>query len=576
MEELTDLEQQRRIAYFSMEIGFHARIPTYSGGLGVLAGDTVVSAADLRVPMVAITLVHRKGYFVQQLDADGTQHEQPSSWNPSEFLEALTPIVCVQIEGRNVFVKTWRYLVRGVSGGTVPIFLLDTDLSENQAEDRTLTDHLYGGDQRYRLSQEVILGIGGLRMLRALGYREIERFHMNEGHAALLTLELLNERTAARGETTPAMDDIAAVRRQCVFTTHTPVPAGHDQFPVNLVDQILGRQDTLRSHTNSFRDNHLNLTYLALNLSRYANAVARRHGEVSRQMFPEYAVDSITNGVHAATWTSDAFSALFDQHIPGWRQDNFDLRLAMGISRDEIWEAHMKSKRLLVDVINRQMSVAMDPELLTLGFARRAAAYKRADLLLSDVERLKSIAAKFGPIQIVYAGKAHPRDTGGKDIIRRVHEAMHNLGPQIKAVYLPNYEMPLGRLITGGVDVWVNTPQRPLEASGTSGMKAALNGVPSLSVLDGWWIEGHIEGVTGWSIGTSSAEGDQSKDASDLFLKLERVILPLFYGLPFAYAEVMRSAIALNGSFFNTQRMVEQYVRNAYFPAAAMVEETVG
>ena len=426
-------------------------------------------------------------------------------------------------------------------------------------------------DQRYRLSQEVILGIGGLRMLRALGYREIERFHMNEGHAALLTLELLNERTAARGETTPAMDDIAAVRRQCVFTTHTPVPAGHDQFPVNLVDQILGRQDTLRSHTNSFRDNHLNLTYLALNLSRYANAVARRHGEVSRQMFPEYAVDSITNGVHAATWTSDAFSALFDQHIPGWRQDNFDLRLAMGISRDEIWEAHMKSKRLLVDVINRQMSVAMDPELLTLGFARRAAAYKRADLLLSDVERLKSIAAKFGPIQIVYAGKAHPRDTGGKDIIRRVHEAMHNLGPQIKAVYLPNYEMPLGRLITGGVDVWVNTPQRPLEASGTSGMKAALNGVPSLSILDGWWIEGCVEGVTGWAIGNDedwhngASEGEAAKDAQLLYEKLEGAVLPMYHEHRGCFIDIMRQAIAINGSYFNTQRMVQEYVVRAYY-----------
>ena len=282
-----------------------------------------------------------------------------------------------------------------------------------------------------------------------------------------------------------------------MFTTHTPVPAGHDQFSIELLDQVLGRQDMLRSHNSSFRDNHLNMTYLALNHSRYANAVARRHGEVSRQMFPEYNVDSITNGVHAGTWTSDSFSALFDQYIPLWRQDNFYLRDALGIPRNEIWEAHMAAKRHLLDYVKREMDVQMDPEAFTLGFARRAASYKRADLLVSNLDWLKALAEQFGPIQIIYAGKAHPRDGGGKELIHRVHQAIQQAGDLVRIVYLPNYEMTLGRLITSGVDVWVNTPQKPLEASGTSGMKAALNGVPSLSMLDGWWVEGCIEGRHG-------------------------------------------------------------------------------
>ncbi len=569
-EEGRRLEQPRNIAYFSMEIGFNPRIPTYSGGLGVLAGDTVCSAADLRVPMVAVTLLHRKGYFIQDLATDGSQTERPAPWNVEEFLELMTPIICLQIEKRNVFVRSWRYLIKGASGGTVPVYLLDTDMPENAAEDRTLTDHLYGGDQRYRLCQEVLLGIGGVRMVRALGYRDIRRFHMNEGHAALLTLELLSEHAALRGDTVVGMDDAAAVRRQCVFTTHTPVPAGHDQFPVALVDQVLGRQDALRAHTSSFRDGHLNMTYLALNLSRYVNAVARRHGEVSRLMFPDYSVDSITNGVHAGAWTSDAFAELFDRFVPLWRKDNFELRHVMGVSREEIWNAHARSKQVLIDHVNHTTDAGMDPNVFTLGYARRAATYKRADLLVSDVGRLKAIAAKHGPLQIIYSGKAHPRDGGGKEMIKRVHEAIEQLKPEIKVVYLPNYEMTLGRIITSGVDVWVNTPQRPLEASGTSGMKAALSGVPSLSILDGWWIEGCIEGVTGWAVGTDhfGTNGeDRNEDAADaaaLYDKLENVVTPLYYHQREQFVEIMRQSIAINGAYFNTQRMVQEYVVKAY------------
>jgi starch phosphorylase len=553
-----------------MEIGFHARIPTYSGGLGVLAGDTVVSAADLRVPMVAVTLVHRKGYFVQELDAEGRQQEKPASWEPQEYLELLSPIVCAQIEGRNVFVRAWRYLIKGVTGATVPVFLLDTNIQENSEQDRGLTDHLYGGEQRYRLSQEIVLGIGGIRMLRALGYRDLERFHMNEGHAALLTLELLNERTVARVDTKPTPQDIDVTRHQCVFTTHTPVPAGHDQFPLELVEHVLGSTTALSVIPSAIRHGHLNMTYLALSLSRYTNAVARRHGEVSRHMFPEYQVDSITNGVHAATWTSDSFCALFDRRIPLWRQDNFNLRQALFLSNDELWNAHMTAKRELVEHIRRVTHVELSDDVFTLGFARRAAAYKRADLLVSNVDWLKSIAEKHGPIQIIYAGKAHPRDGSGKELIHRVHQAGKQLNEQLRLVYVPNYEMNLGRLITSGVDVWVNTPQRPLEASGTSGMKSALNGVPSLSILDGWWVEGCIENVTGWAIGddnwqNGAGDNESEKDAYALYEKLEHVVLPMYHQKRDEFINMMRHAIAVNGSYFNTQRMVLEYVNRAYY-----------
>jgi starch phosphorylase len=349
------------------------------------------------------------------------------------------------------------------------------------------------------------------------------------------------------------------------------VPAGHDRFPIALVDQVLGRQDLLRSHPSTIHDGHLNMTYLALNFCRHTNAVAKRHGEVSRRMFPDHQVDSITNGVHAATWTSDSFAHLFDQYITNWREENFNLRLATGIPRNEVWDAHSAAKRALIDHINTANGADLSADVFTLGFARRAATYKRADMLVSDVGRLKSIAAKHGPLQVVYGGKAHPHDGGGKDLIRRVHQHIAELAPEIKVVYLPNYEMHLGALITAGVDIWVNTPQRPLEASGTSGMKAALNGVPSLSILDGWWVEGCIESVTGWAIGDDApvdelVNGDcTDEERRILYDKLENVVLPMYLHNRDQWIDVMRHAIAINGSYFNTQRMVQEYVVKAYF-----------
>jgi starch phosphorylase len=554
------------IAYFSMEVGLESAMPTYSGGLGVLAGDTLRAAADLAIPLVGVTLLHRKGYFRQHLDGRGSQSESPCDWNPEDFLEPLRPRISVTIEGRTVQVRAWRRLVHGVSGHTVPVYFLDANLPENSSWDRTLTDNLYGGDEHYRLCQEVGLGLGGVGMLRALGYTNVTAYHMNEGHSALLTLALLEERTKGGDLRAVTDEDIDAVRHRCVFTTHTPVPAGHDQFPWDLVQRVLGEEKaTFLASAQCCLDHSLNMTYLALFFSRYVNGVSHRHEEISESMFPNYPINSVTNGVHALTWTSSPLQRLYDRHIDEWRRDNLYLRYAISIPLDEIIEAHREAKHELLVEVERRIGLRLAPEVMTIGFARRAAAYKRADLLFSDPQRLREIVLQAGPLQVIYGGKAHPRDESGKSVIRRIFETIGALKDTARVVYLEEYDMELAKYICAGVDLWLNTPQKPHEASGTSGMKAALNGVPSLSVLDGWWIEGHVEGVTGWSVGDSwELESNPSAEVTSLYEKLESVILPVFYHNPRAFAEIMRSAIALNGSFFNAQRMMSQYLKNAY------------
>jgi starch phosphorylase len=562
--------EHRTIAYFSMEIGLETGIPTYSGGLGVLAGDTIHSAADLRVPMIAVTLLHRKGYFYQKLDENGWQREEPVEWVVEDFLEEMPERASVTIEGRTVQLRAWKYDVIGIGGFKVPVYLLDTNLPENSEWDRTLTHFLYGGDQKYRLCQELILGMGGVRMLRSLGYNRIERFHMNEGHASLLTLELLYEEMRDSRKKTISNVHIEAVREKCIFTTHTPVPSGHDQFSIDLVNQVFkDHKELVLGKELLHSGNTLNMTYLALHLSHYVNGVAKRHGEISQLMFAGYAIDAITNGVHATTWVAEPLQELYDHYIPGWKQDNFSLRYALNIPKTEVWKAHLKAKRRLIQYVNRETNVGMDVDILTIGFARRAATYKRGDLLFTDVERLKKISSKADLFQVIYAGKAHPHDQGGKELIKKIFQTKEILKKDLKIAYLENYDMELGKMMTSGVDLWLNTPQPPLEASGTSGMKAALNGVPSLSILDGWWIEGHIEGVTGWSIGENEQgigeNRDRTKDALSLYHKLEQVIFPLFYHDRDHFIDVMLHSIALNGSFFNTHRMIQQYVLNAYF-----------
>jgi starch phosphorylase len=549
-----------------MEIALRPDLPTYSGGLGVLAGDMLRSAADLAVPSVGVTLAYRKGYFRQRLDDQGNQQEEPAVWKPEEALEPLTSVVWLELAGRRVQIRAWRFTLTGISGATVPVYLLDTDLPENDPADRALTDYLYGGDQPYRLLQEAVLGMGGVKMLNSLGHTSIENYHLNEGHSALLTLALLEQRIGSSRLGTASEADIESVRQRCVFTTHTPVPAAFDKFPRELVNQIIGSdRAAVLDVTACCPDNTLNMTYLALRFSRYINGVAMHHGEVSRGLFPNYPVRAITNGVHAVTWTSPRLQELYDRHVPEWRKDNLYLRYVVGVPLEEIRQSHAGSKRTLLAELKQATGAELDPAILTIAFARRAAAYKRADLLFADLERLKSIAGHVGSFQVIFGGKAHPHDNEGKEMIRKVFQAAHSLEGSVKVVYIPDYDMRWAQLMTSGADLWLNTPHRPFEASGTSGMKAALNGVPSLSILDGWWIEGCVEGATGWAIGKEEdLPEDHGAEAASLYDKLERVIVPLFYGHPDAFAEVMRSTIALNGSFFNTERMMDQYLSNAY------------
>jgi starch phosphorylase len=552
-----------------MEVGLDPRIPTYSGGLGVLAGDTLRSAADLHVPTVGVTLLHRRGYFRQKLEPSGLQFESPVSWNPSDMLEPLPVVIPITLEGREVRIRPWRYFIEGATGHTIPLYFLDTDVDGNDPWDRTLTGQLYGGDARYRLCQEAVLGLGGLVVLQALGHGPDLQHHMNEGHSALLTLALLERQTRGRGVRAATEADVEAVRSRCIFTTHTPVPAGHDVFPVDLVAHVLGpeRTDAL-TRLGCIQDGKLNMTHLALRFSRYINGVAMQHGEVSRHMFPRFPISAITNGVHAITWTSPPFQKLFDKHISQWRRDNLYLRYALQIPLHEIRATHAEAKQALIQEVERRCGRQLDPGVFTIGYARRATVYKRANLIFTDRERLRGIARDLGGLQILFAGKAHPHDTAGKEMIRSIFEAKANLGDDVRIVFVENYDMELALRYVSGVDLWLNTPRRPQEASGTSGMKAALNGVPSLSVLDGWWVEGHQEGVTGWAFGDcQGCDPDTHAEIASLYDKLEDVILPLYYRRPDEYAKVMRNAIALNGSFFNTQRMLLQYLTNAYFPA---------
>ena len=570
MNTLNEFIVESMIAYFSMEIGVKNDIPTNSGGLGILAGDTIKSAADLNLPLVAVTLITHKGYFTQEIDANGWQKEKPVIWDPAHDMTLLPQKAKVQIEGRDVYIQSWLYTVVSPTGGKVPILFLDTDLPDNAPQDRGITDSLYGGDSTYRIKQEIVLGMGGVRMLQALEFH-IKKYHMNEGHASFLALELLHrfKRDIESVWDEKSVWDVARVRDLCVFTTHTPVEAGHDKFPYPLVKQVLGEIipfDVLKDLAGM---DSLNMTRLALNLSKYINGVAKKHGEVSQHMFPGYHIHAITNGVHTFTWTCGDMAKLFDKYIPGWANEP-ELFVRSGIIPElELWEAHREAKRKLMEYVGQATGEVMDPNNLTIGFARRATAYKRPHLLFHNIERLLQIVEK-GKLQIIYAGKAHPHDDNGKRIIQGIHEYRQRLRGKVKIAFLPGYDMDIALKLISGVDVWLNTPLRPLEASGTSGMKAAHNGVLNFSVLDGWWIEGHIEGITGWAIGAMPTETTQpgtsdAEDAADLYDKLENLIVPKYYNPDKSgWSRMMKSAISKNAYYFNSHRMMRRYVTEAY------------
>lgn len=546
-----------KIAYFSMEIGIKSEIPTYSGGLGVLAGDTVRSSADLKIPLVAVTLVSRNGYLKQKITDDGQQQESPDTWNPSDFLAPLDVNVDLKIDGRNVKVKAWLFDQQSLTGGIVPVLFLDTNVEENNPEDWEITSTLYGGDDRYRLKQEIVLGIGGIKVLDALKFN-VGKHHMNEGHSSLLTLELLKQ------------NDMNAdkVKTSCIFTTHTPVAAAFDKFSYDLVGEVLGDQypvDVVKQYGGS---DMLNMTMLALNLSKYTNGVTEEHMKYSRKLFPGHYIREVTNGVHSYMWTCPHFRKLFHEHIPGWVNEPELLVRVDTISNEDIWNAHTKSKQDLITFVNKQTGVTLDANTLTLGFARRATEYKRATLLFSDLDRLRR-ASERGAIQLIFAGKAHPRDVAGKELIKEIYGFKNQLKDEIKVVYLENYDMEMASHLTSGVDVWLNTPLPPFEASGTSGMKAAHNGVVNFSVLDGWWIEGCVEGYTGWAIGPppDNGIGDQQRrvmELDDLYGKLQYLIIPEFYDDRDEWVDLMKYSIGKVAYYFNTHRMMRRYATDAY------------
>ncbi|MFP4005977.1 MAG: alpha-glucan family phosphorylase [Candidatus Hadarchaeia archaeon] len=546
----------KQIAYFTMEIALDNRMNTYSGGLGVLAGDTMRSFADLQIPTVGVTQINSEGYCDQKIDEGGKQIDSAESWNPSEFLEPLSSEISLKIGGEEVKVGGWKKTVEGENGYEIPMIFLDTNIEENSEKFKKITKRLYGGDQEYRLMQEVVLGIGGVRFLNELNY-EVDIYHINESHSSLLALELLKNSDM----------DLEYVRDRCVFTTHTPEGSGHDKFSYDLVERVLGDYISIETLKEISREDNLHMTELALNLSGYINAVSKRHGEVSESMFPGYEIDAITNGVHIPRWVSDSFRAVYDEYLPGWRKDPFKLKHAIRIPDDEIWEAHLKEKDRLIDYVNDNAEVEMNDRVFTIGFARRAAPYKRADLIFHNPDRLVQIAKEVGDFQVLFAGKAHPQADMSKKIIKSVYNKTKDLKEDIKMAYLENYDLRLGALLTFGVDLWLNNPERGREACGTSGMKAACNGIPQLGTLDGWWIEGHIKDVTGWKIGLEpeeKADNADEVDSNDLYEKLEEKVIPRFYTNKKGWIKTMKSCISFNASYFNTHRMVREYFLNAY------------
>jgi starch phosphorylase len=551
-------QTKQKVAYFSMEIALSNDIHTYSGGLGVLAGDTIRSSADLKLPLVGVSLISKKGYFRQELTPDGKQIEHEDPWDPAKFMQLLPEEVTVPIQSRDVHVKAWLYNAVSQTGGVVPVYFLDTDVEENNGEDKEITSFLYGGDERYRLKQEIVLGIGGVRMLEKLGI-SVRKYHMNEGHSAFLALELLRQWEM----------DVDKVRESCIFTTHTPVESGHDKFSYDLVKEVLGDYIPLEVLKSIGGEDQLNMTRLALNLSNYINGVAKRHSESSKEMFPGYEIYAITNGIHSYTWTCASFRSLYDKYLPGWANEpNLLVRVDV-IPDEEIWQAHKDAKKSLIDHINKVANSDMSTETLTIGFARRATEYKRATLIFSDLQRLRRINRKT-PIQLIFAGKAHPKDYQGKKIIEQIFSYIQKLKDEIKIVYLENYDLETAAKVIASVDVWLNTPHPPFEASGTSGMKAAHNGVVNFSVLDGWWIEGWIEGITGWSIGPHpeeriSQEERNSREIDDLYNKLEYIIAPMFYAKRDEWIRAMKNSIGKIAYYFNSHRMMRRYVTEAYF-----------
>ncbi|MFX1394322.1 MAG: alpha-glucan family phosphorylase [Promethearchaeota archaeon] len=558
MEVDKNLIADTKVAYISMEIALDSNIPTYSGGLGVLSGDTVRSAADLEIPMVGICLCYSSGYFYQLFNERGEQKEKEIEWSFFYEFDKVEKPISMKIQNKEIKISAWSYNVIGQSGHVIPIYLLTTDVEGNEEWQRKLTAALYDSTSRWhRIVQEVILGIGGVRLLESLGYNNIKVYHINEGHGAFATLELLKQ-------TNGNIDD---VKQKVVFTTHTPVPAGHDTFNYDLVHDVFGNE-LPKKIKELGGQNELNMTLLAMNLSRYKNGVAKKHGDISRKMFPNYNIDYITNGIHLPFWVSKPIRKIFDKKWPNWRANPSVLENAVEIDDLDLFDAHIENKFNLISYQKGHSWNLLDEELITFGFARRFATYKRAILLFHDIDRLGKICKN--SVQFIFAGKAHPKDQMAKDYIKKVFQSgeylFDNYG--VKVVLMENYNMDLSHMLVSGVDVWLNTPNRYREASGTSGMKAALNGVLNFSVQDGWWLEGYkMNPLAGWAIGPDDSDPEAIKnnwdvDSNYLYEILENEIIPTYMNHD-EWIFRQKNAISL-AAHFNTHRMVEEYADKAY------------
>ena len=543
--------KQMEIAYFSAEIGVSSSLPTYSGGLGVLAGDHIKAAGDIGLKMCAITLLYREGYYKQRIDEDGIQSETYPRFDPHPLLEKLDVKFTLRLRSRDVWVQAYRFNYVGHGGQIIPIYFLDTDVEENYDDDRIISLRLYSGDKDHRILQEAILGFGGTKLLDELGHNDIKTYHMNEGHCSFLVLNLLEKYNGNLNE----------VKSRCHFTTHTPVPAGHDHFAETRLKKLLrGLLPETLELPSLVQNGRLHMTELGLYYSRSANGVSQLHGNVAQEQFPWTNIGFITNGVHHSYWMGSPFKRVFDEFLPDWRS-NPDALLGVDIIPNEVLlEAHQVRKNYLLGYANSQVTKALDGNTLTIGFARRAATYKRAQLLFHDMERLTSIGS--GKIQVVFSGKAHPNDAEGKELIRQIVTKSKSMFGKVKIIFLENYNMWLGRMITSGVDVWLNTPLRPNEASGTSGMKATLNGVPNLSVLDGWWAEGCRDNINGWAVGDPESPDDEG-DANHLYSILEEKVIPTFYNDREKWATMMKESIK-TGVDFTAHRMILEYNKNYY------------
>ena len=542
----------RFVGYFTAEIGLWSKLHTYSGGLGVLAGDHVKSAADAGLPLVAMTLLYRKGYGKQSLDSDGIQSETYPEIDPSEYLFDTKIEISLPLDGTEIHAKIWKTEIFGVGGKLVPVFFLDTFHSKNSKEHQELGMTLYGGNDATRIRQEYLLGVGGIRALQRLGF-DLSGLHLNEGHCTFALLELLNQ-----GWTRQELTE------RVLFTTHTPVPAGHDRFEWGDVEEVLGdllpedSKQLVIDAGDSEQGRRISMSHLGIALSGPVNAVSGLNAEVASSMFNGQKIAPITNGVHHLTWTTSAMAKLFDEELTGWRKDPNLLEKAGELSSSGLIESRKAARQALRELVQTSTGVRLDKNRLTIGFARRFATYKRANLVFSDLERLREIGA--GKIQFVFSGKAHPRDEGGKALIKSIFESAHDLKDDIPVAFLEDYSMATGLAMTGGVDIWLNNPIRPMEASGTSGMKAAMNGVPNCSILDGWWPEGCEHGVNGWAIGEADDERDDVRDAKNVLDVIENEVLPAWNEGDEKWCELMRASIATSARFTGA-RMINDYRR---------------